>query len=537
MTEQYLQDAADRLNDYAIRALDSYSYVSHNNFYLTAKPLYRNYYTNTLLKISQWLDGRVQGFHDTNEGIFSTKLATSLVKGIGNQICGRRVVIKTNGVDEAGQALKQMNDWQLVGNFQKAVRSAIKFAAGLGTSALKINVAANGEPWLEPLRFDQFHFSTDSRGELIEISANLRRLSSLNLREREVDYYLVEKRFFVTSSVTTPRKIGDAPDSPWVMQFLEDRKPYVIYEVHRTTNVGPDVTAQPASEKVRFDSLPSSIRSTLKQNYRALRLDEPMLLPFENLGVELLQFDEDLAIPGLPFGSSVLQDNISYLMAYDLAWSYFVRDMHQGRGTLLLPENFIKNTNQSSSSALSKAMPSTAIRIPSLNPDDQKPDKIQFELRGAEWEQILNLILKKIATNIGMSPKTIAAYLTEGAVQKTATEIDAEDDATIAYIDIHRSEFEGPLNRLINTVGKYLGLSVTFAISFGISSLVNKDRVIDREIKKLDAGLTTKEDAIREINPEDDEQRIQERLSKIKAEEEKQLANSSPADPLDAFSA
>lgn len=530
-----MEESFKDLYDYAIKVSDTYNYINHNNFYATASESYRNYYTQVLMKVAQWFDGRVLGFHDQKAGIFSTRLATALVRGIGNQICGRKILFKSISGATEPSALDKLNKWQRESDFQDAVRKAIKLAVGLGTSLLKLNCDIMGNLWCEALRFDSFHYQTDFRGNVIDLVCRIKTYTpkvDQNKPGSVYDYILVEHRYLSTAYL---KAFNKSEDGRWGQKITEESQPYVCYEVHKCTSAAQNDPTLLTSEKIRFDSLPNQVRNALKHDYRILRLDDPQRLPFNNsLGCELLKFDEDMALPGLPFGCSVLQDNIAYLMSYDLAWSYYIRDLYQGAGKVLLPTNFIKNPDrQNSGDVFSGTSQSNFVKVPSLNPDAQKPEQIQFNLRGEEWEAIQNNILKKIATQIGMSPKTIASYLENGTVQKTATEVDAEDDATIAYIEIKRGMFERPINRLIETVLNYMGIASNFSIVFGTPTLVNKDKIIDREIRKLEAGLTTVEDAVRVIYDDEDEVQLKERISRIQEEQARQ--QQAQPQPYDAF--
>jgi hypothetical protein len=152
---------------------------------------------------------------------------------------------------------------------------------------------------------------------------------------------------------------------------------------------------------------------------------------------------------------------------------------------------------------------------------------VQFNLRTAEWVQTQDNILKKIATTIGMSPKTIAGYLDDAQGQKTATEIDAEDDATISFIEIKRGIFERALNKLLQVVTDFYGFVDNIEVRFATPSLVNQDKIIDRAIRLLDSGLADEEEALKLIYPDDDERQIQERVAKMKVKQneiEKQRA-------------
>ena len=52
---------------------------------------------------------------------------------------------------------------------------------------------------------------------------------------------------------------------------------------------------------------------------------------------------------------------------------------------------------------------------------------------------------------------------------------------------------------------------------------MNKDRILDRTLKKLDAGLIDIEEAIRETNPDLDEETLQARIDAAKAQQQMQI--------------
>ena len=55
-------------------------------------------------------------------------------------------------------------------------------------------------------------------------------------------------------------------------------------------------------------------------------------------------------------------------------------------------------------------------------------------------------------------------------------------------------------------------------VNFASPSLINKDRIIDRQIKLLDAGLATEDDCIREIYPDLEEEQICKKINDAKAQ-------------------
>jgi hypothetical protein len=523
----------------AIIVNDTYSYINNSLFYALANKTFYDYYNNVVRRCASWLDGYVIGFHNAQNGIFSTRLAASLVKGIGNQIVGRKILFKQGKATISEQAnIKETkssidfisNEWSPESGFHESVREAIKFSVGLGASLLKLNKSGK-DLWIEALRLDSFFFESDFRGRLVDVTClikNYANVKSANGHSDVDNYYLVEHRYF---KFVKRKEVKEINGEKQVFEWIE-RVPKVAYQVKKNsgTTLSNRVFNPSMSEEVRWDSLPANIKTAIKKDYAVIEIGKEQFLPFvDHLGCELLRNDgSDITLPQTPFGTSILQDIISDLMTYDLAYSWYVRDMYQGKGMVIIPKPMSMNNmggNQSPFSGLDKSLFEA---YESTDPDKQKPVNVQFELRAQEWHSIQDNILKKIATKIGMSPKTIASYLDDSGGQKTATEIDAEDDSTIAFIEIKRSIFEKPINRILKLVTDFYGFVDKVEVKFATPSLVNQDKIIDRAIKLYNSGLADEEEALKMVYPDDDNTQIKERIEKMKQriEEKKlQLAN------------
>jgi hypothetical protein len=497
----------------------SYSYVNNTLFYALSNKTFYDYYFRIIRRCAWWVDGYVPDFHNQNNGIFSTRLASSLVKGVANQIVGKKIIFKeAKGAD--GKAVDFISkDWQESADFQSAVRNAIKFAVALGTSAIKLNKSGK-DLWVEPIRLDYFYFESDFKGNLVDITILIKHYANANTaatkEKAEDNFYLVERRYFKDEIVKKTEKIGDE------YKVFEEivRVPKVVYQVHRYygKTLNNQVYNPSLKETLRWDSIPKNVRDSIKRDYAVIEIGVEQNLPFyQHLGVELLKYDNgDVSLPQIPFGTPMVQDLISYLMSYDLAWSYYMRDMYFGKGMVITPKAMTQENFLGQTSAFSGLDKTIFEMVPSLDPEGQKPLPVQFELRSTEWITTQDNILKKIATSIGMSAKTIAGYLEGGMQQKTATEIDAEDDSTIAFIEIKRGIFEKSLNKIMEVVTNFYGFSDNVEIRFATPSLVNQDKVIERAVRLLESGLADEEEALKMIYPDDDERQINERVEKMK---------------------
>ena len=71
-----------------------YSYVNRSAFYANIRGEYQQYMRRWVQNYLWWYDGWVPYFHDGEQGIFSTRLATSLVNGIAKKVVGGRIFFK-----------------------------------------------------------------------------------------------------------------------------------------------------------------------------------------------------------------------------------------------------------------------------------------------------------------------------------------------------------------------------------------------------------------------------------------------------------
>lgn len=512
----------------ALLVNNTYSYINNTGFYSQINSTYFDYYFRVIRRCSWWLDGYVVDFHNQQNGIFSTRLAASLVKGVANTLMGERLIFKQKDNDDTN-SLITVNKWSDKSAFQDAVRKAVKYCVGLGTSMLKANTS-NGDIWVEPVRMDYFFFECDFQEQLNEVVTLIKHYTNaLPSTSKEAgateNYYLVERRYFKYFEEKKPTIVDGLPTGEVTTEMV--RKPFVEYVVKKYTGNVMSLQAYSSSmqETMRWDSIPKQVRTMIKKDFNIIKIGEPQMLPFKNwLGCELMKFNGgDISLPQTPFGSPLIYDIISELMVYDLAFSYAARDMYQGKGMVLQPKGMTQPGTESPFSGMDKSI---FEMYDSADPEKQKPMSVQFELRAEQWEKIQDNLLKKIATKIGMSPKTIASYLSAGQVQKTATEVDSEDDATISYIQIQRSHLIEPINRFIENVLNYKGKSSDVVALFATPSLVNKDKIIDRAIKLYQSGFVNELEALQMIYPEETNDNLKAKaLEFAKRENEKKTMN------------
>lgn len=483
---------------------------------------YKQYIYNYLQPAFQWLSGTLLTLHtDNGQAIISTNFGKCLMYYLGDQVAGEKLffkpVLKTNA---STLDVAKANTWAEDTNFQSAVTKGIILSLATGTSLLKVNVSEDGDPWVECVRLDNAYFLTDFRGKVISAKFLIRNyVNTLSDKNENDQFYLVEERYYKNEQA----KIIDTGKS-FIAQKA-NKVPYVKYSIVRSSPQSNQVQGvNLAGQTLDWKQTPEAIRRMIKRDYNAIIIGEEQRLNLPNIGVELLTNDHgDISHPiDIGFGRSLLIDIESDLITYDIACSYKIRDMYLGKGTLYVPSGLSLGSivqDVTGNGTLDEQMGDKPVElVPGVDPENQQYIVVQFKLRADEWQQIINDSMRNISGKLGIPPKILnAALATYGGA--TATQIDSEDDAGLAFIYQHRHYFRGAVNRIAKTCFSVLGLQNEIDVEFGSPSIVNKDRLINRNIKLYQSGLISAEEAVRNINPDDDETSL---LPKIKSAEDRE---------------
>ena len=507
----------------------TYSYINNTGFYALANPTYFQYYYRVARRLGWWYDRYVPDFHNAQQGYFSTGIAHAIVDGIANQIVGRELLLKNTNKeldrDIANKSLKNAYKWKETVNFTGRARVLTKFAGALGTSLFKTNVASDGELWVEALRFDDFFFKCDFRGELTDVVCLIKSYTNTeprtvqwadNLGEEgkqclEGKYYLVEHRYY--------RMVEEVVDG----KMTKHRVPFVKYQIHKYKGniINQQSWNMSLQEELRADSLPRDVRNSINKDYSAIMFGKELRLPFIDLGCDIYRYNDcDASLSQQPFGQSILTDILSDLMEYELAFAYAVRDMYQGKGIIFEAKEL--QTVTSGTNAYSGLEDTLIQFVNGWNEQGKLPiENVQFNLRVEEWKALRNKILETIAFKLNISPSSLASFLSDNTA-RTAKEVSTEAGATDSYIEIQRASLEKCLNKCLERVGKYYGWEDTVAVRFSKNGTQNIDTIVDRVIKLKNAGLIEPYEALRQIMFDADESQVEEAYNKLQEYNDKE---------------
>lgn len=505
-----------------------YSYVNRAAYYANIRGEYYEYMYRWVQNYLWWYDGWVPYFHNNEQGIFSTKIATALVNGAAKKVVGGRLFFKTknrqthleknaNGDYIVNEALSFVtSDWSIRSNFHREAKKAIKFAAAAGTSLLKLD-KRKGELCVKALRFDSFYPTIGASGELIDVVCFIKdftNITNVGKDQRFENYYVVEHRYF--GNYTT--HAGE----------LKKNVPLVEYKIRKTmgsVTTGQDYDAK--GEGIDFASLPSKVRSTIGQAFSGIAFNKPILLPFiDSLGAELVNWTDCVsALPELPFGESLLTNIMPYLQSYDYYWSAFNTDMYLGRGRVLIDKPMQSPKAQNGNSNYNSGLDSMMFtKIQSNGSEPMKPEPVQFDLRSQSWTEIRTMIIQNISINTGLNLASIASFLNDTNAARTAREISTEESETALFVDDKRELMEKPINKILRLVTLFYGYKDEIVLrwsSAGLSNIYARAEVISQG---LQSGWLSQKKAIQMFNQDDDEYQLQEEFDNIESDKEKNNA-------------
>lgn len=502
----------------------TYNYANNPLFYAFIDVAYKNYYLRSVKENLEWYDGFVNNFHNVQNGIFSTQLANSLCSGIAKQIVGSNLMFKNTMKNATNKSLDFItNEWNKnVCNFRDVVKLAVEYSGASGTSLIKINQSFK-DFWCEALRQDQFYFTTDTRGKVTELNAFIKSYVS-NESDKTPNYMLVESRYFKEVPKSTPVKMLNGKVKYYGKTEL---KPFVEYKVFRYQGqINNNINYNQVEKGLKWQDIPNSFKRVLKRDYTAIRVNEPMQLPFEDLGCELIMVNgRDGQVPFARFGKSWLSNIRADLIAYDLMHAYSVRDMYNGQGQVGIPKALSQNDLSGASNNVygqSKLNYETFIG----DPNTQKPIVTQFELRVNEWEQKKDDILKSIATKLGISPKNIASYLSDTIIQKTATQVKSDDFTGEEFINEARGNIENPINAILKTICLMYGHKESIAVRFNANVPTDYHQLLEDTDFEYQNGYIDLRGALTKLNPNASESQLDELEEKAKTRQEELRINS-----------
>ena len=514
----------------------TFTYANNSQFYALVNPTYYDYYNRIVRLNLEWFDGYVLGFHNQQNGIMSTRIATALVNGIIGNVFQKKLVFDRVDKTSDYKALDKLNEWMEKDNFLGKVKLASKYSGASGTSVIKLNQSYK-DLYTQPLRQDQFFYETDFQGNITKITTFLKayvNVFNTTDEEKEQNFFVVEKRYYSTD-IDIPTRVENLNgEIKTYYKKPSEPVPVVEYKVlyYQGRMFENSMASKARQQTLSFHDLPKGFKDIIKKDFTALRFDTPCLLPFKDLGCYVLQINgQDPTIPNGMFGASFLTDIRSCLVEYELICAYALRDLYNSQGRIGIPKSLSMNdVNGQGIYDISMSNYETF----SGDPDKQKPIITQFEIRANEWSVKKDDCLKKMATILGMSPKVIASYINpRGGFGKTATEVENDEASSQTFIEDKRTNLIVCLNKVISTILKFYGYYQHISARF----IEGENRMSPLQVKtiifKYQQGLIDLKETLRELNPNATESEVDDLVLRAR-ERQKEIASTEQLD-IDNF--
>ena len=491
-----------------------WQWVNNHDFYKLIPVPYYSFYNNWVRLWLYWYDGYVPWVHGGSAGLLSTSIGTTIVNRSADSVFGGNLMfanarkpierIATGKGKTIGKALDFIsNKWCKETNFKSKIKIGIRDAFAGGFSLLKLN-KHNNELWVDELRADRFYIDKNGKGEINKCVSILSFFDYITPDNKQgKKYSLVEERRYEYLDLFETKKI-----------------PIVEYKIY-DSSVPIQYITTVRDNFIAWEQLPKSVKESFKSEY-SFRLNEPQALNgFEDLGVYLLKGSDNISnVPQIGLGESLLANIMNYLYEFDFYNTCFNTDMYMARGRVLVPKYMQGPTAMQGQGAENRGLDSFLYtKIESPNPDANKPEPIQFELRSEQWKQARNILLESIATNIGISVSTLASYLNDGS-NRTAREVSAEESATTLFVENNRRRFEYPINELLKTVLRFYGYIDDVEIRWSRAGMTNQTVLVDTLTKAVNAGLISRKKAHDQYNYDDDEEQNEEDYKLVLDEEQ-----------------
>ena len=483
-----------------------FQWVNNNEFYSMIPSPYLGFYQNWVRFWLQWADGYVPFIHGGQYGLLSTGIGASIVNLVTDKVVGAGIMFKNARkpkelkVNEEGKPIGQALDffssnWALESDFNNKVKQAIKFSYAGGFSLLKLNVT-DGELWCDALRNDRFFLDITQNGKIRRCVSAISFYNDMT-PDNKVDkkYGLVEERYYA--------KIG----------LFDTEIPVVEYKIYDSSTQIQNLDIE-RTNYIGWEQLPGRVRKAFKEEYGNVKLNEPQALNgFQDLGVYLFKGSSDISnVPQIGLGESILANITTYLYQYDHCNTAFNTDIYLARGRVLLPKYMQKgDANGSSPRGFDDFL---FTKLESANPEQGKPEAVQFNLRAQEWKETRNFILENIASGIKISASSLASYL-QGGSMRTAREVSAEEDATTLFVENARLRYTPVINKVIAQVLRYFGYVDDVEVRWSRAGMTNQSVLVDTLTKAVNGGLISPQKAHSLFNYDDDEEQQLEDYKKV----------------------
>ena len=456
----------------ALQTYHTYSWINNEQFYALVPHPYRDYYFRFIKKFFYWYDGFVPYYHNTQSGMFSSRIAYTILHKLAQQTVGNKLMFDDEGVEDKNSftyngkkynSLEWIEHWNDRNLFDTKVVQAVEWAFAGGDSCIKLD--SDGTDLIPSiLRKDTYFFDTDFRGEVSNWSGLI----------------------FTYSKMTN--QTGQTAE-PQYFYLLEDRryddggKPQYRLSIKKGSgNLANARTVDMKPETIPFSRLPRDISHKFKKDYPNTKLGVWIDIPLKDLGIYIVKASETVSfLPAVSGGESLLSNMIHSLMSYDFYWSSMMNNMYTAKDKLIVPQHMQsphEGSNPYGMNYFSGWDSYIMTQVQYTNPEDNKPIVFQPPLRTDDWTKTRNLILQTIAMDIGVDERTISSAIVPNSEKPTAREISSDEHTTTLFVEGKQKLIKNSIDKLLECILDFYDFKdEIITIKFSKAGLTNLNNV------------------------------------------------------------
>ena len=490
----------------------THTYANNTPFYASVPYPFQQYYMRHVRQWLQWYDGYVDWFHTHDQGVFSTRLAYTVLHKLAKQTVGKRILFD----GERKGVVEDIEKWAKKDKLTQKLKRAVEWAYAGGDSLLKLDLF-NRELSTSVIRKDNYWVEIGFDGKIKQANILLytytNMLPNVGSEFREIFYVFEE------------RKYGDKGEPLWRLTLKRGSG-------HGVSHKNVDYSAGDHA----FRDLPRSIRDKLVKDYPNIKFNEWQDSPLKSIGVYMIKATEGVSfVPSLQFGESLLSNTMDILMSFDFYYSAFNTDIYMGRGKVMLPSQMSNPHEMNDDFEHFTGLDSFFYEmIPYVSPEQQKPQPIQFDLRQEDWQSIRNQLIQMLATKLGVSERTLATYVVPASEKPSAYEISSDEDATAAFIEDKREMLQCEIDYLLEDVLHYYNHKSDVYCKFSKVGLTNINNIINQVAIMRQNGIIDMRTSLEWIFPDKTDKQIEDMIERIRVEQKEKatIKGQEQTDPI-----
>lgn len=505
--------------------LNNSKIINDTLFFTFAPTAYLTYYWTIVRRNLEWFNGYVAGIHD--QGILSSKTGARICKMSANLTLGGGISFQGS---EAAETF--LTDFYKRRKIYPKLKRVAPLLNAVGFMLSKVDINSKGELDISFIPGNRYFAQCDADGNVLEfyacivfVTADTNEVNN-GQKSSRTGYSLVEERFYINGKPCVRYRIYEGAILATAPTYSNDSK-------------------DGSAKGIKYEDLPSHVRQAIKDKLAGRELNRVYILPFNSIGARVTR--NSFSATGVDdyacFADSTLADCHTQLYELDLTKTQKNEHKYLNQDFMIMPDQMMMELAGDKSKAM---------RLESLNglngvnkriakgarysdPTKETPFVYSPPLKIADYNADIMQIHNEIAAQTEFSPVTIAGYLRNG-VEKTATEITADENATRLTIRTKRELIAEDLNYLNEIILKHYGVEDGSECSavFKEGSLSNPRLETELIIRKLENGLITRQMAIEDANPQLSKREC-ERVAQV-ASEEMTAQQAQPFDGLDALS-